>query len=186
MAELSQLERAAIRRLRDERVFQDVEDNRLLDVNGIILLGCPDGDEFPEIWDYHVKKMKLHGFRDRIHPLPRHGGGIILSPSSPFRRSLGDDLIEELKEAQQFKGINAVRDSAHAPCTKAGGSGLTVPEMVLLHLEGKARILRETKGLDVSLFFHVDYGDRKRYYYVSRTMWERAGGLPAFQVPVAV
>lgn len=172
MTELSQHDREFVRRLRDEGVLQDVADQRLDQVNGIILVTCGDGDETPELLQFVRERMRMRDLKPRIHQLSLNGGALLIPARSPVNTD-GDGkvMLKHVVKSNGIKGIRTVALYAHAPCAAAGEAGINLRGVIALLLEAKDEILRQA-DLDVACFLHVDHGqDRRRTYYVSRTAW---------------
>lgn len=159
--------------LRKSNVLMDVKGHLLDQSKGIILISCADGDQFHDIF---TQKAKLQGHCEdpRIHTFCWNGGALRLAPNSPTNkhgRSICRDLLDEIRDARALKAIDTIALYIHTPCGKARSHGLNLIQTVDLLMLAKTNIKKENQGIHVACFCHVDYGDKKRTYFISRDHW---------------
>jgi len=171
---LSDSDHATIRALREADVLQDASGHLLDQSNGVIFVGCSDGDRFYDIFRHQVDMQLVHRADPRIHVLAWHGGALACAPCSPInRRKKADEVfLDQIADARSLKGINLVALHAHAPCGAAALHGVPLERVFALHVRAKLRVKTLNQGVKVACFFHVDYGGGvKRTYFFSRDRW---------------
>ena len=172
MSEITAADRAHIVSARGARALLDIEGRRVSASQGTVFIGCPDGDRFKDVYDYHCHVC--NGVRH--HPLLLNGGALLLSHHSPIWGAKGDGktLVRHANAAARIKHIHTAILYAHWPCGVGVAAGLNFLEVLRLLLEAKMR-LRSQRGftnIKKFCFVHVDYGDRKRTYFVDRQVAE--------------
>lgn len=176
MLKLSVEDSALVRELRRAGVLEDVEEHRLDQSNGIILITCSDGDQFFDIFAHQVKMQTDQRPTDpRIHVFGWHGGALACAVHSPVNKRKHADLVflDQIRAAREMKNINTVALYAHAPCGAADGNNVSLLEAFDLQVRAKAKIKTLNQGIRVACFFHVDYGNGvKRTYFLSRPKWD--------------
>lgn len=175
MAHLSEFDQEKIRILRAAGVLEDVNPHRLDQEQGVIMMSCADGDQQPDVFRQQTIYQRFtRGRKIRIHTLCLNGGAIALPVHSPLNQKVrvDDVLMENLEGAMYLKGISVIALYAHAPCGAAGIHGLNVLQVIDLLVSSKKRIKGTYPETRVACFFHVDYGDRKRTYFVSKMKWK--------------
>jgi len=178
--ELSSKDHELIRALREAGVLQDVEEHLLNQRDGVILVTCADGDQFPDVFQRQTSMQAGQRAKTRIHPLTCHGGALAYAPQSPVNKRKHADLVflDHVSEARDMKSINTVALYAHTPCGAAHMCEVSIEESIALQMRAKKRILTLNQGIEVACFFHVDYNTsrnkdgRKRTYFLSRERWE--------------
>lgn len=155
---------------REAGVLLEIEGRRIASSNGTIFVGCSDGDQFADLYRFHTTTCKCDEVRH--HPLLLNGGALLLSSNSPITGAKRDGrvLLRHIHVASRIKGIKTLVLYTHCPCGVAYGAKLDIFEVVRLLVEAKLRIrLRNGgRGISISCFIHVDYGNRKRTYFVDR------------------
>lgn len=175
MAKLSGEDRELIRTLRAAGVLRDVDEHRLDQRNGVILVTCADGDQFYDIFRYQCGTQAEQRSDPRIHSLAWNGGALACAPCSPInKRKHADDIfLDQIADARQLKSIDTVALYAHAPCGAAGINHINLLTVIALQMRAKAKVKTLNQGVTVACFFHVDYGNgTKRTYFLSREQWE--------------
>lgn len=170
---LSQYDLEMVEKLRKFNILADVK-GHLLDLSkptGVVF--CSDGDQ---AYDIFIQKVKSHGqcAYPRPHLFTGHGGALKLAPNSPINkpgRSARRDLLDEIAEARVLKAIDAIAIYVHTPCGKARKHKLSFLETVDLMMLAKTSIKKENPSLHVACFCHIDYGSKKRTYFISRDHW---------------
>lgn len=175
MLQLSDSDRSLFRALRTRNVLEGIEPHRLSTENGIIMVTCPDCDQFPDIFRHAGSVVCCKDETARIHPLSLNGGPILLHPSSPVATSgRSTVLTEDIGDAAQMKQIAAVALCAHAPCGKAYAHQLGLAAVIELLMFGRGYGASALPHLRFYPFLHVDQGgNRKRTYFVSSTRWQQ-------------
>ncbi|MEK7188950.1 MAG: hypothetical protein AAB671_00380 [Patescibacteria group bacterium] len=176
MTVLSENDAAAIRSLRQNNVLQDVAGHLLDQRDGVILVTCPDGDHFHDIFSQQMMMQNRHRADPRIHPFNWHGGAIRLVADSPANQYPNEHLIflDEIRDARSLKSINTVALYNHVQCGKAASCGIDFLQLMRLHMRAKAAIREMNSGISVACFLHVTYASgQRRTYFVSRPDWER-------------
>ncbi len=173
MKELSPNDEAIVRALRKANVLQDIAGHMLDQREGVILVTCPDGDHFFDIFSRQLE-MQEGQCDKRIHTFGWHGGSIRLAANSPANKRPDEHQIflEEIRDARTIKGINTVALYAHAVCGKADVCNIDFLHLMHLHLQAKAAVKAMNDGISVACFLHITYPDmRRRTYFVSRPDW---------------
>lgn len=159
--------------LKTAEVLQKVDDHRLPQEQGIILICCADGDQMPDIMNWHARIMQSQRSHTRIHTLSSHGGALRVPPFSPLvtpELPRDEVLLSDLREAIELKKIKTVALYVHAPCGVAEKLHLNFLDQLRYLKEAKRRITQEISNLQVACFMHVDNGE-KRTYFVSGEHW---------------
>lgn len=161
--------------LRKAGVLEEIEPHRLEINDGIILVSCSDGDQFPDIVRHMGDVLVTCGAKRRIHPFTDNGGPLILDPSSPLASNMRcENLLVSIDGARELKGIATVALCTHAPCGMARKIGLNLAEVIRSLKQGKAKLERSHSGLVVRPFVQIDLPDqRKRTYFISGQRWRR-------------
>jgi len=172
-----------IEKLRKDEVLLDAKEHRLKSPNGVILMACSDGDQFPDVFMHAVNMLKDDGAKIRPHPFAHHGGGMLIDDACTLNtEELPFDKIflYGIEIAQKMKDPHTVLLYVHAPCGAARLGNISVVETLLHVVRAKKRIKSLWPGLKVICFFHVDYPPcskhdhgRKRTYFLSREAFER-------------
>lgn len=176
MKELSPNDEAIVRALREANVLQDTAGHLLDQREGVILVTCPDGDHFFDIFSRQLAMQTGQCQDKRIHTFGWHGGSIRLAANSPANRRPDEHQIflEEIRDARGIKGINTVALYAHAVCGKATACGIDFLQLMRLHMQAKTAVKEMNSGITVACFLHVTYPNkRRRTYFVSRPDWEQ-------------
>jgi hypothetical protein len=185
--QLSHQDLGIIASLREAEVLQNVEANRLDQTNGVILVACPDGDRFPDMFEHQALMQRGHRSVLRIHPLNMHGGALACAPCSPVNthRRADEIFLGQITDARALKKIDVVALYTHAPCGAAGLHGVRLSTVLAHHMRAKRKIKARNEGIQVACFFHVDYGRdslgkvKQRTYFFSREHWEVWAGRNA-------
>jgi hypothetical protein len=173
--QLSRKDHALVKQLRQADVLQDVEEGRLDQRNGVILVACADGDRFPDVFRYQCKMQAGYRPAPRVHTLAWHGGAIACAPCSPVNKGkyAEEVFLKQITAARELKDIDVVALYAHAPCSAAAKNNVPLTTVIALQLRAKAKIKAMNPGIDVACFFHVDYGDGvQRTYFLCHAQWE--------------
>lgn len=171
---LSKNDLEAVKQLRSLNILTEVKGHLLDQRKGIILISCADGDQFHDIFTQKAKLQQGHCEDPRIHTFCWNGGALRLAPNSPTNkpgRSICRDLLDEIKDARAMKAIDTIALYTHAPCGKASACNLSFIQALDLQMSAKTKIKEENRGVHVACFCHIDYGNRKRTYFISRDHW---------------
>lgn len=160
--------------LRKAGVLEEIEPHRLEINDGIILVSCSDGDQFPDIVRHMGDVLDTCGAKRRIHPFTDNGGPLILDLSSPLAANCRcENLLESIDGARELKGIATVALCTHAPCGMARKIGLNLAEVIRSLKQGKANLENTHPGFVIRPFVQIDHRDgRKRTYFVSGQRWQ--------------
>lgn len=175
LAELSVLKSPGV------RVIQSVEDHRLqIRKDGVeVVVACGDGDRAPDVFEHRKKLARKNGRQSRHHYVTAHGGAVAVALSLKYgrgRKVAWSDtwVIEQIREGIKIKKARHIIIYVHAPCAKAKALGLGLEDVVRLALAAKFKIRRRIRlgrRIKIACFMHVDYGAKKRTYYISKTCW---------------
>jgi len=173
MGHLSDADRGAYSLLREQQILVDVDSHRLDLSAGVILVACSDGDQLPDIFNNISHSFAGQRSTARIHTIALNGGALLLPANSPLVTAHREDevLLEHIRVARQLKGIDTIALYTHAPCGAGTIAGLTLKQEIDLLLSAKSRIKEEFSDAKVACFCHIDRGDSKRTYFVSRNRW---------------
>ncbi|MDP1709439.1 MAG: hypothetical protein Q8L21_00945 [Candidatus Komeilibacteria bacterium] len=176
MAILSPIDARTITDLRRANVLQDVAGHLLDQRQGVLLVTCPDGDHFFDIFSHQLHMQDGQCRHPRVHTFGWHGGALRLVPGSPANTEPEEHQIfmREIREGRALKGINTVALYAHVPCGKAGERQIDLLQLMVLLIQAKAIIKLMNNGIVVAPFLHVAYqNNRRRTYFVSRPEWDK-------------
>lgn len=173
MGHLNGFDRVYLRELRDKNILLDIDSHLLDQKNGVIMIACADGDQMPDVFEKQEEYLLEQRETPRIHTLALNGGALVVPTNSPLNSELpkGKVIIDDIKGAMMLKGINTVVLYAHAPCGAAGLYHLNIEEVIDFLIKAKEEIKKAVAGIKVACFFHVDWGDHKRTYFVSAAKW---------------
>jgi hypothetical protein len=173
MGALTPFDVEVIEQLRDAHVMQTMNGNKLDLSRGVIVIRCPDGDQMLDSIEHDRHVAIEAGVTPRIHLLTCHGGCMAIAPNSPLYPNMGIDafLLKEIEEAEALKEIHVISAEIHVPCGKAKVCGLTLVHQIVLQMAAKPRIKAVDPTNKVMCRIHVDHGNRKRTYFISRQKW---------------
>jgi hypothetical protein len=173
MGHLSDTDRDTYKRLRKQGILSDVDAHRLDLTAGVILVACSDGDQLPDIFNNISHSFEGQRQSARIHTIALNGGALLLPENSPLVTPHREDevLLEHIKVARELKNINTIALYTHAPCGAGTLAGLTLEQELDLLLAAKVRIKESLPGIKAVCFCHIDRGESKRTYFVSRNKW---------------
>lgn len=173
MGALSPLDREAIKTLRMAGVLEDVDAHRINMGNGVIVVRCPDCDQKDDVEGHDCKLVEANGGRKRFHPLLHHGGAAVAAPGNHLYPGfdIPGYLALQIREAEGLKKINTILLEVHTPCGKGKESGLNIVHLIMYMMMGKPMVKAVDPSNEVVCRVHVDYGDRKRTYFISRQRW---------------
>lgn len=169
---LSLKDRETVRALREFGVLIEIQQPRFLEYrNGNILVFCGDGDQSVDLFTHHVSMMS-ECEQCRPHLLTLNGGALLLPPDSPVAKSEeGKVLFRQIIKSSALKKIPTIVLYSHAPCGAAMEAGISLLEQLHLLMKAKLMVKSALPQGTVFCLFHVDKGDTKRTYYVSRDAW---------------
>jgi hypothetical protein len=173
MGHLSEEDRRAYSKLREQHILGDVDSCKLDIVNGIILVTCSDGDQILDTLEHAQGLFRERSIKPRIHLIALNGGALLVSKKSPLVADDREDqiILKHVAKAQKLKGINTIALYTHAPCGAGTDAGLSLQQEIKLLFSAKGRIKEELPNFQVAFFCHIDRGDQKRTYHVSRNKW---------------
>ncbi len=168
------------KKLRDSGVLVEIQQELLPLNNGIIVVGCADGDQFCDRFDYLRQMLQDAGAQVRPHFITRHGGALRLVKDSPLNargRQTDLDLLDEIEEAMSLKKIYTILLETHCKCGKCAHHGIDVETALALLTHAKERVLSSFNNVTVATICHVDWApNRKRYYKFCQSAWLRHSG----------
>lgn len=176
MKTLSKESRILIDEFRACGILQDIDQHRLDQRNGAIIVSCADGDQMHDLFHHHEKIIATATTAPRIHTLALNGGALLLPAASPLHQKFHEDLVllHHLDVARDLKEINTVVLYAHAPCGAAALYNLNFFQVIRYLIEAKNLLKQGDHDIKVACFCHIDYGDgKKRTYFVSREQFDR-------------
>lgn len=174
---LSQDDRAALIGMRKAGALADVNPRRLDQRNGAVIVTCSDGDQIPDVLEYHKRLCLQHRGTPRLHVVSLNGGAPLISPASPLSRGLpdGEVVVRHALKGLSAKKMTTMILKGHAPCLAVTLARLSAAETVRLVVEAKQHIMQHIMALPIGAFFavsvaclfHVDWGSgRKRSYFI--------------------
>jgi len=171
---LSPIDRQLIEELLEANALQSVNEHLLDQRNGAITVTCADGDQFPDVFWQHTKFQQTQRQNPRIHALSWHGGALACAPCSPVNKIKRADSVfmEQIADAREIKGIDLVALYVHGPCGAAYRKRLNIAQVLAHQHRAKRKVETLNHGVQAASFLHIDYGDKKRTYFVSRKNWE--------------
>jgi hypothetical protein len=171
--QLNQRDRDLIAHYKEIGVLSDVAAHLIDEQHGAIMVTCSDGDQFSDVFAHHAQHICMTQRHDsRIHLLALNGGAKLLAKDSPLL-TVGEDavLLKHIGAGIALKGIQTVVLYAHAPCGVAYEEDLPFDQVLDLLFRGKQRVKEMYPSTKVACFCHVDDGEKKRTYFVSREVW---------------
>ena len=176
MLSLSKVDLEVIESAKEEHVLVDIDGHKL-DPQGVILVSCADGHQFPEIFKYKTKIFEDQGcVNPCIHTFSWNGGALRLWPHSPTNRKKrikATYLVQEIRDAHSMKGLTTTALYTHAPCGSAKNAGMDLISQFRAILGAKLFVKKNIVGLKVACFLHVDYGNNRK-----KTHFVQVGALP--------
>jgi len=168
---LSEEEGAVMRVLKEEGLLEDMSKKHFCGKEDVVAVCCPDGRQF--IRGIFAPFMNMYDETHMIsfHPLPRHGGTLVLDERSPLvhpGHTTDVDLINDIKDAIEM-GYKALCLVNHFPCGMARKHNIHPMRIVESLMTAKERIKRK-EGLDamtVACFLQVTDGEQRDMYYIS-------------------
>lgn len=175
MGKLKPFDARVIEILRQADVLENDNAGKLTSPEGVIVIPCSDGDQMPDVFTHQCRLAHEGGWPVRPHMPSLHGGAILMAEDCPLYREFRVDelLLLHVRQAEgpELKGIGTVVLYAHAPCGAAGMAKLTLVHQIVYLMRAKERVKAIDTTNKVICFVHVDYGDRKRTYFISRAKW---------------
>jgi len=174
MAHLSAVDRDYLQKLREKNILADVDAHLLNQKDGVIMIACSDGDQMPDVFKKQSELILDQCENPRIHVLALNGGALVVPNDSPLNQEINNAevLLKNLEGAIELKKIHTLILYAHAPCGAAGLFNLDVNSVIEALVKSKEIIKQRFTGLKVACFFHVDWGDHKRTYFISASKWK--------------
>ena len=191
MSHLSDPERSFLRRMREREILREVRAPEFDLSDGMILATCADGAQFDDLYGHLRKVCHQRGLdQARIHALGLNGGALQIAEESPLNDQLGEDRVymAHIAGGRVLKGFHTVVLMAHSPCGAAGLANITLEQEIDYLMLAKQRIRTESDAQTTALaqkfgktidippvkvicLFHVDYGNGRRTYHVSKEAW---------------
>jgi hypothetical protein len=175
--ELLPEEREAINSLMHFGVFLKVDPNLLDRSNGIVDVGCSDGDQFEDRYLTQCGYQLEQRPDPRIHPITLNGGPLVCAKSFSVNRfpTTADEILGQIYDSTNMKGIVSVVLEGHAPCGVARKFGLTVERQLNLQVEVHAAVRAMGRpNVDVVNHFHVGFNrTEKKTFFVKRQQFAK-------------
>ncbi|HBO99935.1 MAG: hypothetical protein UU48_C0002G0063 [Candidatus Uhrbacteria bacterium GW2011_GWF2_41_16] len=175
MSEPEKKELLYVETLRKNGVFLEI-DNRFRNLEtGMIAVPCADCDQRVDLIRHAESLFEEQNLPTRIHPLGLNGGAILIPEWSPLNIN-GEDgrvLMRHIRDAAVLKHIGLLVLYGHYPCGAAGLAKLSLEETVNLLMSAEGLVKETMSGMRVDAFFHVDYRNKKRTYFVSHRAWKQ-------------
>ncbi len=181
--ELSPEERAALEVLKKEGLVQNMNKKHFCGKEDVVAVCCPDGRQFVRGLFTPFMNMYDEPHTVSFHPLPRHGGTLVLDEHSSLVKpghTTDKDLIHDLKDAVEM-GYKAICLVNHFPCGMARKHKIHPVRIVESLFAAKDRIKRK-EGLNavtVACFLQVTDGEQRDMYHISYNefiLWRRERG----------
>ncbi len=165
-----------IQALRNYGVLEDTDSNHIPRNNGTLMVTCADADRIGDMIDHHRACCSSDGCHHRHHHLSLNGGSLLIPDGSPARRSPsskeGEVLLQHINDGCALKQIHTIILYAHTPCGIARLRGITLLDTLRIHVAAKDCVRAcVQEGTTIVLFFHIDYGEKKRTYFFNRPRW---------------
>ena len=161
-------------------ILQDIDAHRIDQSKGAIIVSCADGDQMHDLFHHHEALVQESNCAPRLHTLALNGGALLLPMTSPLNRQFNEDkvLLHHIAVAQKLKEIDTVVLYAHAPCGAAMMHDMSFFQVVQYLMQAKMMLKNSgPAGIKVACFIHIDYGDKKRTYFVSRELFGKVNPL---------
>lgn len=174
MGHLNENDRAFLRKLRNENILEDVDSHLLNEKDGVIMVTCADADQMADVFKKQSEYVLDQRENVRVHTLALNGGSLVIPEFSPLNSELpkGKIILDDIAGAILLKGIKTIILYAHAPCGAAGLCNLDVKTVINYLIQSKEDLKNKFEGIKVVCFFHVDWGDHKRTYFISADKWK--------------
>ena len=167
---LSHEEKVVVEVLRENGLLQNMNKKHFCGKEDVVAVCCPDGRQF--VRGIFTPFMNMYDETHTIsfHPLPRHGGTLVLDEHSPLVRpghTTDKDLIHDLKDAVEM-GYKAICLVNHFPCGMARKHDIH-PTLIIESLFAAKERIKRKEGLTVTIacFLQVTDGEQRDMYYIS-------------------
>ncbi len=171
---LSQEDEQIIAELRAENILKEVHAHKMNAPNGFMAFMCSDCDHSQDNFKFLSEICRDQAAVERVHLFASHGGGLLLSPTSPTKKRDVEHEIygEHIADAMQLKGLELLVSKCHAPCGAAYAKGLNFHQVLRHTFEGKQYVKGMLPHLRVAVFVQIFHTDgRKRTYSVEGKVW---------------
>ena len=178
MATIQPVDLELIHELRKTGVLENVDAYRINGDGRNIVVMCSDGHQSSDQISTHSNYVRREGCTDHCcHPHMLNGGALLLSPRFTKRSRLPvrQVLESQLRQSMTLKGANIVALYVHAPCGAAFLRKLSFADVLDRLFDAKQRVKKifaKRRKFHLVCFVQVDYGDKKRTYFISRKKWE--------------
>lgn len=170
--ELTREEKAIVEILDEAGLLRDMdkEDFHRKKKEDVIIVSCSDGRQFLRGIVNPFMEMYDETHTLAFHPMPRHGGTLILDKDSPLvlpGHTTAEDLIGEFDEAVEW-GFTAGCLINHFPCGKARKHNVR-PLHIVDSLMNAKRLLKRNNGTKVTIacFMQITDGRETRICHIS-------------------
>jgi len=167
-----------VHRLRRQNVLEDVASHKINGNGRNVVIMCSDGHQSPDVITSHSRFLQHNGDGECCcHSHMLNGGALLLSPmfTETMKLPVREVLLHQIKQSLSLKDINTVALYVHAPCGAAGLRKLSFIDTLVCLFDAKFSLkchFFRFKKLHVSCFVQIDYGPKKRTYFISRSKWE--------------
>ena len=170
MAELSRQNWLIYGELKESKVLVDVEGHRLDQTQGVNLITCADGDQFPDIFLFHHQRLAC----TRLQVFSLLGGALLIDPEFPLNKKLQEDrvLLHHLKLGSEKKKIQTTVPYTHATCLAAMIAGYNLAKIIAGHMRSKQRIRAEVPPHHVIAPFVQVHHRVQRTHFFDRESFE--------------
>lgn len=185
-------ERAVIEVLKEAGLLHDMKKRHFCGKEDVIMICCPDGRQFMRSIANPFMDMYDEAHKVQFHPLPRHGGTLLLDKNSSLvlpGHTTDKDFIHDIKDAMEM-GYKAICLVNHFPCSMARKHNVSPIDIVESLINSKKRI-KEEEGITkvtIACFLQVTDGGKRYIYYISSNeylSWKDRLGNEAIQQLVA-
>lgn len=166
---------AFLAELKRQKGLVQIKDTRVkeLGAEGIIAVGCPDGDHFHDVFGH------LCQYTPRVHSLALNVGAMLMSPQSKDYAHDGAALLRNASAAWQMGKGKTILLLSHWPCGRARRDVVSVQDVIRQTLEADNAITTHLQVREevVLPLFHIDWTPfekdpakkRRRTYFIKST-----------------
>lgn len=169
---LTREEQAIVKILDDAGLLRDMDKERFHEKKkeDVVIIFCNDGRQFLRGVVNPFMEMYDETNTLAFHPLPRHGGTLVLDKNSPLvstGHTIAEDFVGEFDEAVEW-GYTAGCLINHFPCGKARKHNVR-PLHIVDSLMNAKRLLKRNNGTKVTIacFLQVTDGQQMKIYHIS-------------------
>ncbi|OGD32475.1 hypothetical protein A3C91_02470 [Candidatus Azambacteria bacterium RIFCSPHIGHO2_02_FULL_52_12] len=168
--DLSPEEQAVEKLLDSEGLLHDMDKGHFHGKEDVFVVCCPDGRHFVRSIVNPFMEMYEKAHKIQFHPIPRHGGTLLLDECSPLilpGHTTDKDLICDIKFAVK-NGYKAGCLINHFPCSMARDHNVRPLHIIdsLMHAKDRIKKKEGISDITVACFLQITDGERRRISHI--------------------